>query len=150
MKGFTLIEIVIVISILGLLATFGFLSLSSSQDSLNVNRSIEDVRSLLLDARTRTLSGEGGDRYGVHFELDTVRLFKGSIYDPLLPPEKEIILPPRVTISVIALSGGGSEVLFKKLTGETDQGGTVTIQSTGSTPRTRVLEINTTGSVRVE
>ena len=68
-------------------------------------------------------------QWGVHFESNKYVLFKGSVYSAVDSYNEEITLPDVLTISAITFNGGGSEVVFSKITGETLNFGTTTIQN---------------------
>jgi len=150
MKGLTLIEILIVIAILFTLAALGAGALPLFQRTVDLNASLEDGMSALLRARSKTLAGEDGLQYGVHLSSDRVVLFEGGTYSSSDPKNEETVLPATVEISSITLNGDGAEVIFQKLTGETNQYGTVTFRLTSDFSKTRTLTILETGVVSVE
>ena len=147
MKGLSLLEIIIVIGILALLAALGTGSLLQFSKTTDLNSSVEGSVSLLLEARSKTLSSQEESQYGVHFESDKIVLFKGAAYSSSDPLNEETVLPLPIETASISLNGGGSDVIFKRLTGETDQYGTVTFRLKSDTSRTRILIILATGVV---
>lgn len=147
-RGFTLLEILIGISILIILATILWGGLIRFQRSLQLAGSLEDGISLLVEARTRTLSSLGEDQYGVHFQNDRVVLFKGVTYTAGNPDNVEGVLPRSVEISSVSLNGGGADVIFKRLTGTTDQYGDITYHLLADTSQTRTVSIVSTGLVK--
>lgn len=147
MKGFSLLEIIIVIGILILLAALGTGSLLQFSKTTDLNSSVEAGVSLLLEARAKTLSSQEESQYGVHFESGKIVLFKGAAYSSSDPLNEETALPSSVETASISLNGGGSDVIFKKLTGETDQYGTITFRLKSNTASVRMLSILATGVV---
>ncbi len=143
--GFTLIEIIIAISILLIVSTLGFNVFTSFKKTTDIASSSDMVLSQLTQARLKTLSAEYGEQYGVHFETDRTTFFKGAMYSVSDLDNQALVLPATVEISSISLSGGGSDVLFKKLTGETDNDGTVIIRLKSGTSKTRTFTIRKTG-----
>jgi len=146
--GFSLVEIVVTISILVFIASLGLSELFPLRDSLQIARTTEDVRSLLFEARSETLAGEDATVHGVHFETGMVALFAGETY--VAPGNKELFFPPTVEIANITLSGGGADVVFKKLTGETEQDGSVVVAGSVDSTQTRIIYIEKTGTIRIE
>lgn len=115
-----------------------------------LNSSAELVASTLLGARVKTLSSEGGYAYGVHFENDRVVLFRGATYSAGDPNNVATVLPSAVEISAIALAGGGSDLVFARLTGATTQYGSVTLRVKSDPGRTRAVSVTATGIVSVQ
>ena len=147
MKGFSLLEIIVVIGILVLLAALGTGSLLQFSKTTDLNSSVEGSVSSLLEARSKTLSSQEESQYGVHFESDKIVLFRGAVYFSGDPLNEEAALPSSVETASISLNGGGSDVIFKKLTGETDQYGTVTFRLKSDISKTRVITVGSTGVV---
>ena len=143
MKGFTLIEILITIAIAGIIMLIVTGAFSSATGIKALEKDTGVVLSLLEQARNQTLSAKGALVYGVHFEADKAVLFSGASYSSSDPSNVIEPINPLVQISTIALAGGGSDVIFKRLTGETDQSGTVTFSIVAG--QTKVITIFTTG-----
>lgn len=127
MKGFTLIEILVVLSIAAIIAVVGVVSLSNFNQEAALSVETGKVLSLLSKARSLTLSAKDGAAYGVHFEERKAVLFKGEAYSAGDAGNETQTLQTEVYLSAISLSGGGNDVVFKKLTGGTAQSGTVTL-----------------------
>lgn len=151
MRGITLLEILIVIAILGLLSTVGFEVIRNFSKTISLTSSVEDGRSLLLEARTKTLSSQGEMQYGVHFATTSMVLFAGTSFPSATSTEKTATLGSPAIISGIVLLGGGDDVVFNRLTGRTAESGIVVFQyvsETGTTSRT--LRIGETGIISIE
>ena len=146
--GFTLIEVLIGIAVLIILGAITWGGLTRFQRSLQLTGAVEDGVSLLADARTGTLSSLGKEQYGVHFQSDRVVLFRGVIYIVGDPDNREGALPRGVEISAISLAGGGSDVIFERLTGATDQYGSITYRLLADTSQMRTISILATGLVK--
>jgi len=150
MNGFTLLEILIVISIILVIVVMGASSLPSFRTTTELNSSAEDGMSLLLNARSKTLSSHEESQFGVHFETDRVVLFKGTAYSSTSPDNKIVLFPARISLSTTTLAGGGNDVLFKRLTGETDNYGTIVLRLTSDASTTKTIRIEKTGVVDVQ
>ncbi|MDO8569950.1 MAG: prepilin-type N-terminal cleavage/methylation domain-containing protein [bacterium] len=149
-RGFTVLEILIAISIMVLtitIVTFSFSKLNSSQ---TLDKSADLVVSILNEARSLTLSSVNDSQYGVSFEDSQVILFKGSIY--LLSDPSNVVteLNSLVGLRNIILNGGGTSVIFKRLTGNTFETGTVEIFLKASTTTFRTITISATGIVELD
>lgn len=146
-RGFTMIEALVVLGILTLLAGVVLGVFPAYRRSVNLNTAVETGAVFLAKARSRTLGSEGATRHGVHFESDRMVLFRGAAYNALDPANETTMLPSGIEISVIALNGGGVDVVFDRLTGGTNGFGTVTFRSLADPLKTKVLTILNTGSV---
>jgi type II secretory pathway pseudopilin PulG len=149
-RGFTLIEVSIIILIMLIVVTIiigVFSTLNSSQGLLG---SAEEVRSIIQKAQSLTLSSKGDTRYGVHFDTNQVVLYQGSSYSSSDANNVVTPLSSKVTISSIVLVGGGSEVLFDRLTGATSQSGTTTIALVSDATKTVKIIIAPTGSISTQ
>ncbi|MDO8620447.1 MAG: type II secretion system protein [bacterium] len=145
MKGFTLIEMLLSLGIVILISFLGVTSLSNFNKDKALLAETENVLALLSKARAYTLSAKEGASYGVHFEERKTVLFTGPTYTAGVATNKEQGLNGEVKISALSLVGGGSEVLFTKLTGGTAQSGTVTLASVRNASQTKVVTITATG-----
>ncbi len=145
-KGFSLIEIIIVIGILGLLTAISVATFVTFRNSQGLNKDTETVVEVLEQARTQTLSSQNGSAYGVHFGTSAVTLFAGGTYAAGAAGNQIFSLLSSDTILTITLTGAGSDVVFNRLTGETGQDGTIVLSS-ASAGRTRTVTIYKTGVV---
>lgn len=147
MKSFSVIEILIVFAIMAILAGIAFTSPSLFSHTFNLEGAAQNGFSLLLEARAKTLSSYEASSYGVHFEQTKITLFKGLAFVSGDPDNKEYLLPQDVEISTIALNGGGQDVIFKRLTGQTDQYGSITFRLVSNPSTMRIITIQMTGAI---
>lgn len=145
-KGFSLVELLLALSIVAIVAVVGVTSLSNFNTEKALSLEAGKVVSLLVKARSLTLSAKGGDVYGVHFDTDKAVLFKGTSYVAGTAGNQAQPVNSAVRISATVLAGGGAEVLFKKLSGTTTQSGTVTLASVKNGSLTKVVTISVTGT----
>ncbi|MCI5108290.1 MAG: type II secretion system GspH family protein [Candidatus Pacebacteria bacterium] len=139
MKGFTLVEIVIVIAIFLILTALlitPFVLLNKEQ---SLTGSALIIKATLSEAGSRTISSDGEKQYGITFTEgeDSIILFSST------GSETEVSLNSYVTISDVSLTSGG-DVTFDRLTGEIDNPGTITITNGEAT---KVITIYATGVV---
>ena len=146
-KGITSLEIIAVIAIIGVLSVIIVAPFSSFRSSKTLDTGVEEIVSLLNDARLSTLSSKGGFQYGVHFETSRIVLFKGTVFNDTDPNNKEILLNNTLEISNIALTGAGSDVVFERLTGKTSQDGTITLRIKNDPSKSVLITIQPTGVV---
>jgi prepilin-type N-terminal cleavage/methylation domain-containing protein len=147
-KGFTLVEILIVIAVLIIISAVILNVFRSYDEKEALSQDTSKVVSVLERARQLTLFSRDSFQYGVHFDTDKIVLYKGAGYIPASLDNIETLLHSKVIISAVVLNGGGSEILFKRLSGETDQNGTITLQNKLDNSKTKIVTIDKTGLVK--
>lgn len=139
--GFSLIELLIAVAIIAVIAILIATPLYQAQKRQALNAAVDDVLELIKEARGNTLAARDDSVFGVHFETERAVLFKGSTFTEGAADNKEVELDSRVEISEIDLAGGSDDVIFRRLSGETKESGTVVISliddSASSTIRIR-------------
>ncbi|MBI3019818.1 MAG: hypothetical protein HYY60_00620 [Parcubacteria group bacterium] len=150
MRGFTIFEIIIVIGIFIALAAAGATPLLFLKNKNALVNAAERSVSLLSAARTQTLSSENAARYGVHFAPDRAVLFKGTSFNANDPENEQFFFGSAVENAMVSLNGGGTDVVFKRLTGETDGYGTITFRLKKDPTVTRIITVERTGVVSTE
>lgn len=145
MHAFSLIELIISIAIVAVISVAGIVSFSNTNREEALQLETGKVLSLLEKARAETLSGKSGIAYGVHFEESRAVLFSGSVYSSTDPRNTAQTLHPEIRISSISLAGGGSNVLFSRLSGATAQSGTVRLSARSNANASSTITIASTG-----
>jgi prepilin-type N-terminal cleavage/methylation domain-containing protein len=144
-SGFTLIEIIIVIAILSILATVGMEVLPKVRHNADLNSVAEGVVSLLAEARAKTTSSEDGSQFGVYVQADRAVLFKGTTYATGTPENREFIFPKTAELSLFSFSGGGNQIIFKRLTGDTSEHGSLMFRNLSDITKTRRVTVISSG-----
>ena len=142
-KGFTTIELIITLSIIALVFSFGTFSLHQAQKKLSINASSSIVMNAVTTAARRARSGSNESAWGAYFDYDDVSrtgsqitLFSGDSY-ALRDTTRDIFykIGDSVVFQNVSLSGGlpstgdDHQIVFTSLSGETDQYGTITVES---------------------
>lgn len=148
-KAFTLIEILISVSIMLLIIAVVVPPLTKNRQDKLLLQSTDDVVSLLNKARSDTLSSVNGEAYGIKFENDRVIFFTGPTYDASATSNKITYLQNGITIPLgsLVLNGSATNVLFNRLTGATNQYGTIQIQVTNDASKSKIITVSKTGIV---
>jgi prepilin-type N-terminal cleavage/methylation domain-containing protein len=149
-KGFTLIEILITISILTLLLGISMTAFSALTDQQSLDRDVETAISYLLRARNQTITGENNNNYGVYFASTSVTLFEGTAYAAGSSTNLVFNFNNRTYMETISLAGGANQVYFKKISGAPHATGTVTYRSSGLTNRQKLIRVYASGLVEVQ
>lgn len=143
--GFTLFETIVVIAILGLLAGTLWTLFSGPNFNPPASRDATLLISILNQARSLTLGSKDNTQYGLHFENSRVVLFRGDSYVASDPFNVSSELNAAVSISEINLSGGGTEVVFERLTGKTEQNGSISISLNADPAVSKTITIHESG-----
>ena len=125
--GVTLIELLVVIGILLLLYSIMVSALRTTNASAALDTETLKVSMELKESRSLTLSSKNANQFGVHLASSSVTIFEGALFVAGSATNTVMLLNPQTQISSIALSGGGSDVVFERLTGKTSTGGTIRI-----------------------
>jgi hypothetical protein len=149
MKGFTFLETIISLGIILLLIVIIFVSLSSFRKTQELNNAVEETISLINLTRSKTLFSENSSQYGIHFESSRIILFKGTAFSGSSPDNEVSLMPELIEISTINLNGGGSDLIFQRLNGKTDNYGTIVLRIKSDVTRTKTIEIKSTGIANV-
>lgn len=146
-KGFTLVEIVIVVALLFILMAITLLSFSDIGDNNALETSVASVVGELNEARSKTLASEGDERYGVHLGTTQIVQFAGSSYTSGDASNVVTDIHASAEIADIDLSGGGTDIIFNRLTGETNQYGTFVIRLQDDVTASTTVTIYQTGII---
>lgn len=151
MKAFTLIELVIVMTIMVFLAGIGFLSLTNYKNVQSVNSVSQEIVAVLRNAQNRSLSQEGGNRWwGVHFENPSSAsgfydLFSGASYSGSNIASRTV-LTPGIQFGTPA-AGLSSDVIFSPVSGLPDSLITIKIYATSEPLASSTITINQNGQI---
>jgi len=148
-RGFTLIELLISLGIIIVLLAIVFSSFVKFRDREALLKNTEMVVAVLRQARNQTLSSKNSSVYGVHFSATSTTLFVGGSYSSGTTTNQKFNLSNGDNALTITLTGGGNDVIFRRLSGETSQNGTVVISST-KLSYTKTVTIYKTGLVEVQ
>ena len=144
-------ELVVVIGIICIIGAIVFPKLNNFQQQQDMKNTSEDIISLLNEARNNTISSKDSNTYGVHFQSDRAILFSGSSFNSFSSDNKQINFESSVRIPTTGgiNLGGGSDVIFKRITGETTQSGTIIIQLVQHKDQQRIITIYKTGIIDI-
>lgn len=146
--GFTLIELVVVVAILGIFVLIASQTLGLFTRQVNLNTTSQQIVSTLQLARNKTLAAEDESQYGVHFEQSKYILFKGGTYSSSDPDNKEYSIST-TEIYEINLTGG-DDTIFDRIRGTTANNGNVKVRLLSDTSRTETILVNSSGSISLQ
>jgi len=148
-KGISLIEILVVVSIIAIIVAIVVPNFSKFHNQQALRNTTEDVISLLNEARNNTISSKDSNTYGVHFETGKATLFAGTTY-AVNASNTQIIFDKAASIPVsggIILNGGGSDVVFDRLTGSTSEYGTIVVRLISDASSQKTINISKLGVI---
>ncbi|HZX50105.1 MAG TPA: prepilin-type N-terminal cleavage/methylation domain-containing protein [Candidatus Paceibacterota bacterium] len=154
MRGFTLAEILVVVAILGLLVAMSLPVFSIFREESRVTTTAEEVASILRLAQNRTLASQGDTKHGVYFDNiasphQYVLFQTNTDYASRNAPEDEVYeISDKLEFSVIDFAGG-QEVVFERLTGATNQAGSVTVRVASDPAKVRTVFVESSGNVEI-
>jgi prepilin-type N-terminal cleavage/methylation domain-containing protein len=148
-SGFSILEMLVVLTILSLVTIIIVNVFASFRKSQALDKDTETIVEVLRQARSQTISSINASQYGVRITSSKATLFTGATYSSSATTNQDFLLQPTDTIVTISLTGGGSDVVFNRISGETGQYGTVVISSPTSS-RTKTVTIYKTGLVEVQ
>lgn len=152
-EGFTLIELLIVLGIMGILFTFGAMSLLNIQSRTYLDSNIITLLSDIRRQQIKSMLGEtngGASTYsfGIKFDTGSYTLFRGTVYSPSDPGNLTINLEGNTQFSNVTLPSG--VIVFDKGSGEvngfTAGSNTFVVRDTGSNQQ-KTITINRYGVI---
>lgn len=145
--GFTLIEVIMVIGLVGVIALFGVaMSMSSVAKSGVIQERDRFVSLILSGARAEALANVGEQAHGIHIDDVNHRyiLFEGTSYNASDPSNRET---PYSNESIDISNTGGDDIVFEQLSGNVSHGaGTVTFKIVNSNTEVKI-SINEVGQI---
>ncbi|MCL4392982.1 prepilin-type N-terminal cleavage/methylation domain-containing protein [Patescibacteria group bacterium] len=121
-KGFTLIEILIVIVILAIISTTAVLSYITFLTDTNLQSSIQTISSIVKTAQDNSINSfDGMPNWGIYFTKNSITLFEGGSYNSDNPTNKIYTLPSDIGISNITPTTS-NPVVFDGPTGNLSTG----------------------------
>lgn len=146
--GFSFVEIIVVAGVVALVGAVLVSSLLTSRRVHNLAVGTQDVVSLLRLAQSKTLAGEDTSVWGIHLEASQVTLFRGNSFASATFTEVHPI-SDTLQIANISLQGGGVDVIFKSLSGATDQYGSFALQAKGTQNFSNSIAVESDGKTYV-
>lgn len=144
--GFSLIELLIIIGVIALISAGSVTVFKNFRNQQGLNKDAELIVEILQRARSQTLTSQNSSQYGVHISASKITLFTGGTYSAGDPANKDFPFTLSDSILTISLNGGGSDVIFQRLSGETNQSGTIVLTSVAE-GKSKTITIYKTGLI---
>ena len=147
-SGFTLIESLIVLGIFMLIAVIAIPAYRNFQKQADLINTTEAIINILRLTQSKTLTSEQASQWGVHFSSSEYTLFKGADYALRNSSfDKNYTVPNLVEIHEISLEGSGSDVVFERITGQTNQFGSISLRLKSNVLETKTIVIELSGQI---
>lgn len=126
-RGFSLIEILLVISLLVVILAVATPNLFDPLATEKLSRLTTDITSLLKDAQTKSMSSETfglgtTSEFGVHFTPTNYTLFRGTVFNPADSNNFTVSVPPGLAVAPSLPCPNGpndcNNIVFARLNGE--------------------------------
>ena len=140
-NGFSLAEVIIVVSILGIIMSVSFATLGRSNEQLSLKQAQADILFALEEAQNRAATGFGTKKHGVHFDIDAdeIVIFERNVYNEFNPGlDQKINLPPNISIT----STGPINIIFERIKATTTDNTDIIISHTSGGIKTITITQN--------
>ena len=151
MRAFTIIELIITVSLIAIIASVGFVNLVGYRERQSVKLASSGLVAVLRDAQNRSISEEQGVRWGVHLEnpagsANFYDLFPGACYSTSSIAGRAI-LSSGVVFGSIA-SGASTTIIFSTLTGFPSASATIIISLASNNSVSSTITISSNGTIQ--
>ncbi|OHA01742.1 MAG: hypothetical protein A3C11_00080 [Candidatus Sungbacteria bacterium RIFCSPHIGHO2_02_FULL_49_12] len=139
--GFTLIEILTTLAALAIIVSIVYGAFSSFRTFTAVDEAASEILSTLRLAQSKTLASVSNAQYGVRILSDRLTVFRGATYSDVSAIET-VFLRPIITVADVTLAGGGTDIVFDRLTGRTSMTGTIRVEAKSDSGKFRVITVD--------
>lgn len=144
-RGVTLFEVLIAVTIIGVITGLAIISLSNFREAQALKDAKTNIFTMFDQAKSRTISSENFSVFGIHLEAGSVTVFEGSSYDVDDPNNSVFTLDGTLELVNIVLNGGGSDVVYERVTGSVNTTGTFDVRLINDTSQSTTFTILPTG-----
>jgi len=148
MKGFSLLEIIIAIAIVGVLTAIVTNSFQVAQLKKQQQGITQSIVSYLEKQKADTQAGKDGSNYGVKFNTTDFVLFKGTSYSFGSAFNQDVVIDPQFQISE-TISNGENIIYFSKLNGNANETATITVSHINNRISPQTITLEASGAVSV-
>lgn len=146
-KGFTLIEILIVIAIIGILATVLLVPFSEFRSKQILDGQTRLVENLIQESRSKTLASQDDNQFGLYFESGQVTTFTGNDYAPGQAGNAVYTLSDAVRLTPVGFTD--NELYFDKINGKASDVGSIDVYLVSDPTVKKTILVNGSGIISV-
>lgn len=148
-KGFSLIELLVSITILGIISSIVFVSISEMQNKQALDKEKDFIKSVIHKTRLESLNSKNGNTHGLVFASTSIQKIEtGTTTSQTYNLSSDVLLFQN-NLKTVSGNLATSTIFFSKISGYTTATGTlVYILQKGSTSMaTETISINALGTV---
>lgn len=161
-KGFTLVEIIIVIFIITIVALMTYVGFRYYTRGLEIRSGVQIINKALVEVKSRTIASKGASRWGVHFDENQYVIYKVDLgvnpdegYNSASADNEVHTLSKNIELCEINLQTISAEAVFgvyyQYLDGINDKiSGTVKVCDKNDNSRAETITIERQGSIETE
>lgn len=146
MKGFSLLEIIFVIAIIGILTAIGVNSFQEAQLKKHQQAIVQNIISNLEKAKADTQAGKGGIQHGIKFNTQDFVLFSGSTFDSSNASNITVGIHSQFEIET-TLTNSQKIITFSRLYGDPNETATITVSHLDDRLSPIMFTIDNVGSI---
>lgn len=148
-RGYTIVEILVVVLIFGLVASITFSMFSGIRSIQSLDKDAENVASYLQKARNQTVNARNNAVYSVRLATSTVTLFEGTAFVQGSSTNNVYTLSSGVAMASYSMNPATTTVSFQKMTGKPSATGTVLYRLGNDASSTRTITIHGSGLIEM-
>lgn len=144
-RGFSLVEILVVLAVIFLLTVIAAWSLSSMTERLLLRSAVSDIAFVLEGQKAKAVAGTGGLAQGVLFNDSSYTEFAGNSYDEDDDDNFTHSIDDRLELSTDII--GEESIIFSRITGATGESVTITVSLASDETRFRTVIVGPGGDI---
>ncbi len=152
-RGFSLIEIAIVIAIIGIISIVAISNLFSRRSRVDLDNSTRQIVTLLRDAQSRSINQEDNVVWGVHFDNTTTTSGFYSLFKTSYSATNTVArynLPNLVQFATSSIASGGTlDITFTNISGVPSTSTSITVQLVVNIGAGGVTEVATSTTITI-
>lgn len=148
MKGFSLLELIIAVSILGVITAVGVNTFHNAIAKKEQEGIVQTIVSHLEKQKADTQAGKDGLRYGIKFNNSSYVLYQGDSYVSSASSNQQIQIDPDFTLTE-TVTNGNNAIFFYRIYGEANETATITIAHIYNRVPPKSIIVNDSGSISV-
>jgi prepilin-type N-terminal cleavage/methylation domain-containing protein len=145
-RGFTFVEILVVLAVLLIIATFSIIAFRSLYEGSGERTAVVEITDALREARNNSISSKNDTVYGVRIASTSVTRFVGNTYSAG-NASNTLYMFEAGAMATGTLVNAGTDIVFARLTGMPNVTGTVLVVGNDGTSTT-TISIEATGLIQ--
>lgn len=154
-KGFTLLEIILVLAILAIIGSIGFTYLGGYKSSTEIDETANQIVGKLREVQAKAMAGEDNLSWGVHFDnIDAndpyYEIFSGAAYPGTIAEKIYLNSLAQDARFQTPSSGTSVNIIFSKITGAPSSAQNIVVYLLSLPDATKTINIEMSGRVKIQ